>query len=205
MRDTISRLYPNLTPQERFQLVLEALCRGDREEIRRLAESCPQKHYSLRDAAFVDLVEASREIASTFAILWLEASRRFLLTELALSMLREGMSLWSRGFIEGVNLGWKQAGGSGTLLEEEEVQSSLDSPEQLEELHRRQAAILKGVYQGLAHFCKEMGIPPEKLLIWYPFISADVEKARSVLDRSTPAHEETARLTYELLLASGRG
>jgi len=57
----LSKLYDRLTPAERLPLLIAASCRGDEEESQRLAQSSPQRTYSLCDhfALGVALQEAA--------------------------------------------------------------------------------------------------------------------------------------------------
>jgi len=49
----LARLYDRLTAQERVRLVLEAMAREDHEEMKRLAEACPRKTYTMADADYI--------------------------------------------------------------------------------------------------------------------------------------------------------
>jgi hypothetical protein len=57
-RKKLERVYGNLTPQERFQLSLEAMARGDLPEQERLMETCPRLSYLETDAAYTSRMEA---------------------------------------------------------------------------------------------------------------------------------------------------
>jgi hypothetical protein len=60
--------YPALEPQERFQAALEAATREDYDERRRLVDSCPRRTYTMSDTAFLDRVDASRDLALGVAL-----------------------------------------------------------------------------------------------------------------------------------------
>ena len=63
-------IYDRLTPEERFQLVLEAAARKDEPEVERLTGTCPRYRYtSVRnDLAFADRVRTSRQITISVAM-----------------------------------------------------------------------------------------------------------------------------------------
>ena len=56
-------IYGRLTPEERFRLDVLALVRGDEEESRRLAATCPLRDYTMNDWGFVGRWEVARELA----------------------------------------------------------------------------------------------------------------------------------------------
>jgi len=60
--------YDRLQPEERFRLVLEASARDDERERERLVSTCPYGHYRMSDAAYMDRVDASRDMAFAVAI-----------------------------------------------------------------------------------------------------------------------------------------
>jgi len=51
-------IYESLTPPQRVVATLDALGRGDDEEVQRLRETCPFKTYRQRDAAFSDTMNS---------------------------------------------------------------------------------------------------------------------------------------------------
>jgi hypothetical protein len=57
-------MYARLRVQERFQLTVEALARGDEQEAERLANTCPRKTYTMNDVAFSERFRASQLISS---------------------------------------------------------------------------------------------------------------------------------------------
>jgi hypothetical protein len=48
----LGKLYDRLTPEERFKLDVEAMARGDKEESRRLTDTCPRRPYTMTEIAF---------------------------------------------------------------------------------------------------------------------------------------------------------
>ena len=48
MKD-LTKHYPLLTPDERFRLFVDAMGRHDEQELDRLENSCPRKHYTMQD------------------------------------------------------------------------------------------------------------------------------------------------------------
>ncbi|MBS4032637.1 MAG: hypothetical protein KGZ63_14645 [Clostridiales bacterium] len=173
MKDKLTKYYTELTPRERFKLVLDALSRDDEDEMNRLAETCPQKTYRMKDAAVTDLVDSSRDVVLVFTILWLDGMRRFL-------------TIW------GINQAYKESGQSNNSM-------SVDDPVKLAEQLYDLSSLLKGIYTGLRHFCEEIEVEPESLLAWYPPVLNDIDLLRDILDSGIPASEEASKLVLTVL------
>lgn len=62
----IDALYTNFNSQERFDLALAALARGDQSEFEKLNSTCPWKTYSCVDAQFSERIECLKRIAIVF-------------------------------------------------------------------------------------------------------------------------------------------
>lgn len=212
MRNTITKLYPKLTPRERFRLVLEALARGDKEEMDRLAATCPREVYRMADAAFYDLVEASRLIAASFCIAWLDALGRYKMVETIVQGYLQTITAFVEAYVKGANAAWKQAGKEGVPfsvegrepteeeLKEAGLAAALDRfPALLQQALRERAAELRGLWNGFTRFCLAVKVEPEKMLAWYPPVLADIEAARSILDGKAPVDEEKAECIYAML------
>jgi hypothetical protein len=60
--------YSRLQPAERFRAVIEAKARGDRDERETLVATCPRKTYEIEDFAFLERVDASRDLAVAVAL-----------------------------------------------------------------------------------------------------------------------------------------
>lgn len=71
------RLYnpENLTPDERFRLVVKATGRGDNLEETKLLNTTPMKHYEGRDWRVVSKLQACERIAVCFTVMALEHER----------------------------------------------------------------------------------------------------------------------------------
>ena len=59
----LGRYYDRLTPEERFQLDVLALARGDEEESERLVASCPRRTYTMNDWEFAVRWRVAWELA----------------------------------------------------------------------------------------------------------------------------------------------
>ena len=70
MTSKIANLYKRFIPEERINLTLAALVRGDEKEVQRLKKSCPKKQYSLNDAAYSDNMVKLMQIAVGFTRLF---------------------------------------------------------------------------------------------------------------------------------------
>ena len=61
-KDSLGKLYDRFTPDERFRLAIEALVRGDEEEVQRLRDTCPREIYRMTELAYRDRVTRSMEM-----------------------------------------------------------------------------------------------------------------------------------------------
>src|ERR687890_581736 len=87
-KDRLGKFYDRFDPDERFRLALEAMARGDEEEIERLRDTCPRVRYTAIDIAYSDRISGSLKM--TMLICQLLAPS---LTELRmLAALREVLS-----------------------------------------------------------------------------------------------------------------
>lgn len=209
-RNDPARFYDRLTPRERFELVLDAMARGDTDEVHRLAESCPRKTYLMGDMQYNALLDASRRAAIIFTNVWLESLRRYCEAKTKLDGYARATSCFVGGFVHGVNRAWKAAGKKGGIDERKPLREVAEElgmipaidrvPDELETGYRAAAGQLKGVYQGLLRFCQAIGIEPEKLLAWYKLALAEIESLRDVLDdEEIPVDEAWANGMYQLL------
>lgn len=131
----IEKLYPHLTPEERFYLALDALHKGNDEELELLFFTCPRKTYSFPDLAFLDPLKAIRYITLGFCLIW-ECSYTQLLT------IQKGLLAYYLN-PEGLNKGEFEE-----LCDlESEIGNSL-------EIH----------WKGFVVFCQEKNLDPELLL-----------------------------------------
>jgi hypothetical protein len=205
-----TRLYERLTPEERFKLALEAMARDDEQEMRRLAESYPKKTYTMRDADFIDLLEASRYLAFGFSLLWLDAYSRYLVLEAAAKAYFDALSFFTWGYVLGANNAWRRAGKEGVLFDVEgreptdaelrEIGLAVaieNFPKEAEKILRAKAASLRALWQGFAAFCREKSLDPEVMLNWWPPVLDQMRRERELLEAPAPAEEaEAAREAF---------
>lgn len=64
MKNGMGKLYGHFTPEERFELVVEAMSRGDEDEVKRLSRSCPRRTYTTNELAYADRIAASSKITT---------------------------------------------------------------------------------------------------------------------------------------------
>lgn len=204
MKGLSTKFYEKLAPWERFKLVLEAEARDDEEEVRRLTETCPKKTYSMRDAEFTDLVEASRTLTWGFLILWLHAKASYLTVEAAARAYMDSLASFAEGYVRGANSTWKRAGKDGVPfdvegreptpeeLREIGMAAAVDGfPEQVAEVLRSKADELRALWQGFAAFCEDEGLDPEKLLLaWWPPLLEEIREKQELLSVPTESAEE---------------
>jgi len=132
----LERLYDRLTPEERFQLALEALGRDDDDEMELLFLTCPKKVYSLPDPAFTDRLKAIHFITIGFCLIW----------EFAYA----GRSI--------------VGGGLSACLSGPKEFPGKEQFEKLWDAESKFAKDLKIGWRGFSAFCQERGLNPEALL-----------------------------------------
>ena len=64
-KDRLATYYDRFDPEERFRLTLEALARGDEEEVERLSDSCSRSTFAMNDPAYVNRVRAGLQMTMT--------------------------------------------------------------------------------------------------------------------------------------------
>jgi hypothetical protein len=117
----VGKLYDRFTPEERFQLEVEAAARGDEEEIRRLVKSCPKYNYRMPDVRFMgrwneSITLTMGELAylrPTIAYLRLLDVFRGITERLSTIAGNEASTSYYQGHREGSHYAWKRAGMDG--------------------------------------------------------------------------------------------
>lgn len=66
------KMYPKLSPDERFKMVINTFINNDKVRREKLVKSCPMVNYSVSDPAYTDRIDASRDIVTVFIIQLLE-------------------------------------------------------------------------------------------------------------------------------------
>ncbi|PGT49820.1 hypothetical protein COD13_29055 [Priestia megaterium] len=66
------KMYPKLSAEERFKMVIQTFVNGDELQREKLVKSCPMVNYSESDRAYTERIEASRDIVTVFIIQLLE-------------------------------------------------------------------------------------------------------------------------------------
>ena len=121
-KDRFGKLYHLFTGEERFQLHLEALYRGDEAEVKRLLESCPREDYiMMNEKDFAGRCKASKEIVGMLCLALapllarLETIERFreALSYLSKSYINEGVVAYLDGHQAGARHAWEVAGKTG--------------------------------------------------------------------------------------------
>jgi hypothetical protein len=66
------KMYPKLSADERFKMVIKTFVNGDDVQREKLVKSCPRVAYYETDHAYTERIEASRDIVTVFIIQLLE-------------------------------------------------------------------------------------------------------------------------------------
>jgi hypothetical protein len=148
-----SSLYEKLLPIERFQVAIDAVGRGDHDDLRRLTDSCPEHRYWAMDVNYGERLKAATVIA-------LSAANMLFRARLALEA-----AIGDRERLEDTEAIREYF---ATTLSVDE--SSLE-PDGWNELvneiraaYGTRAADLIGVCQGIRLFCQAIGVAPSNLL-----------------------------------------
>ncbi|MDI6816315.1 MAG: hypothetical protein QME41_03855 [Actinomycetota bacterium] len=213
MKDNLAKLYPGLTPDERFRLVLDAMARDDDKELLQLKDTCPRKDYTMLDAEFLDKLKATEII-----VLILASFLEFALSEVekakaSFTNYFQLMESWMRGYVRGSNNAWAKAGKKDVLLDidgreptNEEIREIAlsacieDIPEIVDQLLIESVVQLKSVYQGFEKFWGEaIKIKPEKFLSLYnPVLANVVESAKDCINSKISADEAVVEDVYRV-------
>jgi hypothetical protein len=220
MKDNVTgKLYFLFTGEERFRLYIEALCRGDEAEARRLTDNCPRETCSMNHAAYADRCSASREIVAMLCsaltrpltkLEMLEAFRKTLPYVFDVSIIRV-FSAYLEGHRAGSSRAWEAAGMTGDPpgwrgQEEHEMDRELQSLrsitggleevseaflDELEELERSLLKEALTAWEAFAGFCtEELGLEPEKLVrVWSEPTLSEIEKLKNTPDPPEVDHE----------------
>ncbi len=220
-KDPLGKLYNRFTSEERFRLVIEALSRGDEEEAKRLAETCPRATYSMSEPACGDRLRASWEIAMVLCLdlaprlaklRMIEAFRETLpnhfnrcIDEAHFAYLDGHQAgskrAWEAAGKEGDPPGWEEEGDEElrrvTSRLEEEAKDFVDL---LEELARHIVRDSLTMWKAFEGFCtKELLVEPEKLIkAWFEPMLPEIEKLKKMPD--PPDIDQEAFEEYEASL-----
>ena len=207
MKKDLSKLYSELTGEERFKAFLAAMTRGDDKDTQRLVDTCPRKDYRTTDAAFSDRMNVTRLLAATFALDWLRDERALVVTELAikhyLNLLQALFSAYSQGvndnWMKGERKGLPPFPVEGELPSKEEIEAvSLAAaqekvPEKFSLLFDIQRRKLKTTQRAFEAFCEEIDVPVEHFLSWFPFTLDWIEARSEDLAEVEPNEEALNR------------
>jgi hypothetical protein len=204
-RKNLGSVYDRLTPEERFQFVLEAAARQDETEVERLANTCQRYRYtSVRnDPAYSDRIQESRKITICVCLLLMEISTKLMLirtsqqyvTLLSRSLITEFERGYRRRWEAGCDHAWLSAGMAGPfpwrdygdLGERADEGQDADEGGEDDELGTVCEALATGVrtlLEAFSRFCRaEIDAEPEILLhAWLPPTGIWTEDALNAVD-----------------------
>ena len=196
----LARLYDRLEPDERFRLVVQALARGDRAEADRLGRACPVKRYAISDPRYADRLELSDELTLVVLLELVPKLTKLRMVEVFrmlsdfLGELDEHTAMLA--YVEGLEAGWRAAGGEGERPPEAMAEGALDRlvargadvrahyQRMCDGLAAELAADARPARDGFAAFCRdELGLEPEALIAaWMRPALALLEEHRAALD-----------------------
>jgi hypothetical protein len=198
MKKDLTKLYGQLTGEERFKLTLAAIARGDEGELEHLNRTCPRKAYDVADPACKDRFLGSQYVALVFALDWMEQERAYSIikvgTELMVLAVKNFLSGYSRGItaVEEPDKSYLpfMAPGDEKLLTVARSELPEGYVNTLLDAKRK----LKGVLEAFETFCRDVDVPPDYMLVWVPYIKNQIETYGPILADVQP--DETTTLLY---------
>jgi hypothetical protein len=168
MRKTnLDKLYPTLTHDERFRLLLTALARGDEDDAHNITNSCPKKNYSMADAAYADRLEASRDIALFYSLEWLLKEQMFSVSSVILTMNNFARNSYLTGYLLGRGEQVDRDKAVDTA-DELAISHTQEVQQEYTAMHEDSKRQIKALIVSLEEFCHDIGVPVEHLLYWFP-------------------------------------
>ncbi|KAF1083867.1 hypothetical protein SPSYN_03023 [Sporotomaculum syntrophicum] len=166
-KNNLAKLYPNLTPDERFKLLLTALARGDEDDAHDIAHSCPKKSYLISDPAYADRLEAGRDIAIFYSLEWLLQEQRFSVSSVILTMNSFARNSYLTGYLLGCG---KQVDINKVVDKADELATShtQDVQQEYTTMHEQSKRQLKALLLALEEFCHDIDVPIEHMFYWFP-------------------------------------
>jgi hypothetical protein len=207
-KDKLGKLYDRLDPDERLRLGLKAAARGDKEDMKRLRDTCPRETYTANDTDFTDRISGSQ--AMTMRLFELLAPRLTKIRTLATfrealpytfnHCINEARLAYPRGHERCASRAWEAAGKNGNppirlwkaaKLEDlhtieghfrEKLTFSL--LDEVEGRERRTARVALTVWEAFAKVCNEhLQLEPETLLgAWYKPLLPEIEELETLPD-----------------------
>jgi len=200
-RNGLGKFYDAFTPAERFQLVIEALARGDEQEVRRLVRSCPHHTYTIIDAAYTDRMHTADSIVQAVALdlgpritkaKMIESFEEALLSTYN-SCANEVLAAYFLAHRAGAMWAWKKAGMEGgppkdiedgehaqtqtALLEARIQEDSEIVTSMLKKFKLKVATEALAMWEAFSTFCREeLGLEPEKpITVFFAPLLSEVE------------------------------
>jgi len=164
-QDGLGKLYDRLTPEERFKLDVEAMARGDKEESRRLVDTCPRLGYTMTDLAFSGRWQTTLEMVLALCVELTQHMSRLTMLDAIREVLpyarvvyrNEGERAYMEGHEAGSRYVWQRAGMSGDPPGWGPLEDDLE--EEVEECD----PALEGDLDALGRRLEEVDIMPELL------------------------------------------
>ena len=176
----LDKFYPSFTGEERFRLHLEAVCRDDEAEVKRLLASCPRESYEMNEVGYAYRCMASKEIVEMLdrvlspllaKLEMMEGFRETLPYALKIYT-NEVVFAYRDGYLAGSKRAWEAAGKTGDLPpgwkerkgDEEDKDLEL---QRLRSLNKRLEEVSGAVVSPLEEL--ERNLLEEALAIWTAF------------------------------------
>jgi hypothetical protein len=177
----LGKLYDRLTPEERFKLDVEAMARGDKEESRRLVDTCPRRPYTMTDVRFAGRwdgaiqlsMAALMDLRPAVAKLRMIGAFRVTLPYLRTLWVNDTHEAYFDGHVSGSRHAWSKAGKRGAPPgweeSDEEAEKNTDPAidEDLKKWTGKVETIDDRLVGALAKLERELA--GEALVVWVAF------------------------------------
>jgi hypothetical protein len=184
MKNALAKLYPELTPEERFKAMLAAFAREDEGEQIQLKNTCPMKNYKCTDADFSDRMETSQLLVMVTAVDWLQVEGNLKMAETCLEMYLVMMEYFHRGY----------EAGSGKKADYD-PKHDIEQPDKLKASIKHRKIELKSQLVAFETFLELIDVPLDQMLLaWNPPLLQWIENRRPELADVEPDKELTDKI-----------
>lgn len=168
MKNALAKLYPALTPEERFKAMLAAFAREDEGEQVQLKNTCPMKNYKITDPDFGDRMSASQLLVMVTAADWLQVEGNLKMAEICLEMYHNIMVYFHRGY---------EAGGGKKV--DYDPEHDIEQPDQIKAAIQQYKSKLKSHLVAFETFLELIDVPLDQMMLaWNPPLLQWIENRR---------------------------
>jgi hypothetical protein len=186
--EALTKYYHDFTPMERLNLVIAAITRDDNAEVEKLLKTCPRRHYTQRDAAFVDKYYRMVDIKNIFITnfeMYSDAAGLLYIIFLSLED-QIGIYEWAIELI-----GQNQSKKDALAETQKEIKQLNQLIVKVSEKYEWHVAKMKSALEAYRQFCHEVGVQEENALKWLEMENLIMMLSEHL--KNTDANEEFLR------------